>query len=265
MSKRFTDTDKFKKHFVRSLEPAYKLFWFYILDDCNHAGIWEVDFQIASIYCGTKIDPAPAREKFKGKYVEISNGTKWFIPDFILFQYGELNAENRAHNSVILLLSKYKLLGSYKVLVRGLQGRKDKDKDMDMDKEKDKVKEKRVIKEKSISGLCSSIFKQRYIDKTGLEYFWTAKDGAAMKSLTTKIKKSIEAKNGTSTDQEVEQTWTLILDHLPQWYLDNGFEPAVINSKYNSIIQQIKSKNGSDDDFDKQIKERLRKMGRARA
>ena len=39
MAKRFTDTDKWKKGFIRNLPTKYKLLWLYILDDCNHAGV----------------------------------------------------------------------------------------------------------------------------------------------------------------------------------------------------------------------------------
>ena len=35
MAKRFTDTDKWKKGFIKRLPAKYKLLWLYILDDCN--------------------------------------------------------------------------------------------------------------------------------------------------------------------------------------------------------------------------------------
>ena len=38
MAKRMTDTDKWKKGFIRSLPSKYKLFWLYILDDCDPFG-----------------------------------------------------------------------------------------------------------------------------------------------------------------------------------------------------------------------------------
>ena len=60
MAKRLTDSDKWKKGFIRGLSPKYKLFWLYILDDCTHAGIWETDFEVASIRIGSKITEAEA-------------------------------------------------------------------------------------------------------------------------------------------------------------------------------------------------------------
>ena len=131
MAKRFTDTNKWRKDFIRGLQGAYKLLWVYILDECDHAGIWHVEMDIAEIRIGFKINIEDVKEQFKDHIVEFDKNTKWFIPDFIEFQYGILNPDNRAHKSVLDLLDKYKLKG----YIRGLQGCKDKDKD----KVKDKV------------------------------------------------------------------------------------------------------------------------------
>lgn len=141
MAKRFVDTEKYKKPFLRGLQGPYKVLWDYICLDCNHAGIWIVDFEIAQIYIGKdlQINAADALQFFNQgqvRIIEICKGKKWFIPSFIDFQYGQLNPENRAHKSVIDILSRYNLLCDGKALVRPLQGCKD------MDMVKDKVKEK---------------------------------------------------------------------------------------------------------------------------
>lgn len=108
MSKRFTDTDKWKKPFIRGLQGPYKLLWMYILDDCDHAGIWQVDFEVARIRIGESVDYDNAAYLF-GERVKIISKFKWFIPDFISFQYGELSEKNRLHLSVLNILSKYKV------------------------------------------------------------------------------------------------------------------------------------------------------------
>ncbi len=141
MAKRFIDTDIFKKQFIRSLEAPYKLLWVYLINDCNHAGIWEVDFDVAEIRIGLKIDREKSKKVFEGKISVLNGGSKWFLPDFIDFQYGDLKENNRAHLSVISILKKENLLNedlSIKPLISPLHGRKD----MDMDKEKDKEEEK---------------------------------------------------------------------------------------------------------------------------
>lgn len=109
--------------------------WIYILDQCDHAGIWDIDFDLMGFYLGDEITEDDLILWFKDKIFFLKD-EKLFIPGFIEFQYGELNPDNRVHNSVILRLKK---VGAYKVLKRPLQGCKDKDKEKDKDKDKDKV------------------------------------------------------------------------------------------------------------------------------
>ena len=144
MAKRMTDTDKWKKRFVRDLSPQHKLLWFYILDDCNHAGIWEVDIEVASIRVGYELVYDMLPESFLDKIVIFDNGDKWFIPDFIDFQYGELNPNSNVHKSVISLLQRYNLEG----YVKGLQTLHNtvQDKDIVIVKDKVKAKAKRFVK-----------------------------------------------------------------------------------------------------------------------
>ena len=113
MAKRFTDSEKWKKRFIRSLEAPYKLLWVYILDECNHAGIWDVDFDVAKIKLGLPdIKEETAVKMFNNKIQVFDNGDKWFIPSFIDWQYGgieQLSEINRAHKSVIDNLKKHGL------------------------------------------------------------------------------------------------------------------------------------------------------------
>ena len=140
MAKRFTDTSKYKKPFVRGLKGAYKLLWDFLYHDCDHAGIWIVDFDIAQLYLGAdmlvnKEDALTYFNSDEERIVIVDGGKKWFIPSFIAFQYGELSDNNRAHTGVINTLNKYNLLNyskiSSKPLTSPLQGDKDKDKDKD--------------------------------------------------------------------------------------------------------------------------------------
>ena len=150
MAKRFTDTDKYKKDFIRGLQGAYKVLWDYILGDCDHAGIWHVNFDIAQLFVGTDlpINQAEALTVFAEKIEVFDNGKKWFIPSFIEFQYGTLDdsKKNRAHSSVIDRLRKYGFwseqdraiclrTASIKPLLTPLEGCKDKEKDKDKEKE----------------------------------------------------------------------------------------------------------------------------------
>jgi hypothetical protein len=125
MAKRFTDTDKWKKGFIRNLPAKFKLLWLYILDDCNHAGIWDTDFEVASIRIGNKINPTEAAKVFESQIKIFDDGNKWFIPKFIDFQYGTLNENSRPHQAVIKLLDKYDVYnieGISPVDVAGFEG-----------------------------------------------------------------------------------------------------------------------------------------------
>ncbi len=109
MAKRFTDTEIHKKRWFRKFTPIEKCFWRYICDVCNHAGIWEVDFETAEFFINDKLNEAKLRELFKDRYIEIDNGKRWFIKGFVEFQYGKLSGGNPAHNSVIKILDKHSI------------------------------------------------------------------------------------------------------------------------------------------------------------
>jgi hypothetical protein len=145
MANRFTDTGKWDKEWFRKLAPKYKVFWFYIVERCNHAGIWDVDFETASHFVGEILIREQTFELLQEHITILNGGKKWFIPDFIEYQYKvpmeQLNPENRVHQSVLLLLRKHNLL-PFKGLVSPIQGCKDKDKDKDKDMVKDKEKER---------------------------------------------------------------------------------------------------------------------------
>ena len=170
MAKRFTDTEKWKKPFIRGLQGAYKLLWLYICDDCDHAGIWQVDMEVAAIRIGEKIDLKEAIKSFDEKIIILDKGNKWFIPSFLEFQYPSgLNSDNRAHNSVIILLEKYNLrISKNKPLISPLEGSMDMDMVKDMDKDmvkgekKVKFKENILLTQKEHSQLVAE-FGEKYV------------------------------------------------------------------------------------------------------
>lgn len=130
MANRFTDSQKWDDPWFRKLPCKYKTFWIFLLDKCNHAGIWKVDFESASFHIGETINEEEAFSFLNGRIHKFSD--KWFITKFIFFQYGILSETNRVHNSVMGLLKKE---GLYRVYQQTLEGLKDKDKNKDMDKE----------------------------------------------------------------------------------------------------------------------------------
>lgn len=129
-----------------------KSLYTFIICDCDAAGFWAPDFEIASIYTGQKISLADFETYFSGKFVKIDNG-EYFFPDFIQRQYdGKLRSSNPAHKNVIKKLEDHGFLvdffsfeddkkggdfyllnkGALEGLPRGFEASKDKDKDKDM-------------------------------------------------------------------------------------------------------------------------------------
>jgi len=150
MAKRFTDTEKYKKRFFRGLPGPYKLLWDYLYHDCNAAGIWYVDFEIAQIYIGADM-PVNAKDALRifnaeaEKIVVLEGGKKWFIPSFIGFQYGVLSPDCKPHRHVLDLLAKNDLKGYRKGLDTLEDKEKDKDKDVVVNSVVSSVKEKKCI------------------------------------------------------------------------------------------------------------------------
>lgn len=211
MAKRFTDTNKYKKPFIRSLKAPYKLLWDYLYHDCDHAGIWIVDFDIAQIYIGNdapvnKEDALMYFNEFETKIVEIDNGRKWFIPSFITFQYGELNPGNRAHGSVIRHLEKYNLIKDNKPHISPLQGGMDMDKDKELDK--DKVKNARVKKYDEVSPSIPLWGEFR-------DYAFEKKPDVSSEALNLKYQAWVENEWKDGNGKKIKNWKTKLLNTLP--------------------------------------------------
>ena len=139
--KRLMDCNIWSKQNFRQLEPKLKLAWFYLITNCDHAGIFEIDMELMSFKIGESYTLDEVQKSFDKHIVDLGD-SKWFLPAFIEFQYGlPLNPNVKVHLSVIKLLGKYGIdLGnSYEAV-----NNKDKDKSIDTRK---KAFVKRVDKE----------------------------------------------------------------------------------------------------------------------
>lgn len=105
MSKRFTDSEKFRDTWYRKLTPVQKCIWEYMLSECNIAGILNFDLDAISFHVGAKItekDLVP----FENKVFFIKSDVV-FIPAFVVFQNGkQLNPNNSAHKTIIKILEE---------------------------------------------------------------------------------------------------------------------------------------------------------------
>jgi len=258
MAKRFTGTEKWGKRFFRSLKPAYKLLWLLILDECDTAGIWEVDMQVAEIKIGAKINEKEAILCFGEKITLIDGGSKWFIPTFIEFQYGELSENNRAHTKAIFTLKKFDLLSDdfkikplSKPLTSPLQGAMDmvEDKEEDKDKEKEMDKGAQIKKNEILVMPFSSQeftdmwnrWKTYKLEQLKFTYKSTTTEQAALNELT-KISKGVESEAIAIILQSIANGWKGFFELKSS---NNGTGNSKNNqSDFNSHKQQLARRMG---------------------
>lgn len=131
MSKRFTATEIWSEDWFLSMPNEYKLFWFYMLSTCDHAGLFKVNWRSFSGLVEVNLSSTTALTYFNtGKQrVRVIKDSLWLIEDFFVYQYGTtFNPKNRLHSSVGELYLKYKIsLTSIRGLLDLKEGVKDKD------------------------------------------------------------------------------------------------------------------------------------------
>jgi hypothetical protein len=181
MAKRYTDTEIWKKQrWFKRLSLEYKLVFFYIKDQCNHAGIYNID--VLSLCEDIGIDTFNLRDfinkcnqdfdKITGEPVErirfkmLGNSSLWFTI-FMRFQYEgkdfKINPAVAAVKSAIEILRGYMVLDEaldkgYITIKEDLDNPylrvKDKDIDKDIDKENSirlkKVEFQKMVEEASL-------------------------------------------------------------------------------------------------------------------
>ena len=201
MAKRFIDTDLFRKPFMRGLEAPYKALWLYLLCECDHAGIWVVELDVAQIRMGMKLDPEKAIEKMAGAVIPIHGGEKWYLPDFVAFQYGTLNPSNRVHASVIERLSAEGIDPENKPLTSPLQGAKDKEKEKD--KEKDNSENERA-RETDPAFEALWITFERYGAKAKALAYWKRLSAEDRASVTEKAPAYVASTPGCEYRKQLE-------------------------------------------------------------
>lgn len=105
MAKRFTDSEKFRDSWYRKLKPVHKCMWEFMINECSHAGILELDYDSMSFHIGVKVTEEDLL-LFESRITFIDED-KIFIASFLRFQQKELNINNPAHKNIIKELEKY--------------------------------------------------------------------------------------------------------------------------------------------------------------
>lgn len=107
MAKRFTDTAKWDRQWFRKLSPKMKCAWTYLCDRCDHAGVWEPDFDLMSYYIAESITEKEFEEAFSGRVLKLSGSQKYLLLGYVSFQYISLKKGSRTHESVINILRAF--------------------------------------------------------------------------------------------------------------------------------------------------------------
>ncbi len=106
-------------------------------------------------------------------------------------------------------------------------------------KKKSKGKER---KEKEINSLHAQMraeFEQHFFNEKGIEYYWEGKDGNALKSIITKLRKATNDQGEISDDNKILETWQVILKNIHDKWIKENLSVPLINSKYNQIVATI--------------------------
>lgn len=118
--KRYRDTNMWDEDWYIDLSNEHKFFWQYVLDTCNHAGIWKPNLKKFEFVTGWKINIESFMSEinqYKERIIHLSNGKYWVL-DFVAFQQGKrLGIKNNCHRGILKELAAN---GIHTQNVRGL-------------------------------------------------------------------------------------------------------------------------------------------------
>lgn len=109
MARRFTDSRKWDDEWFLDLPNKHKLLWLYLVDKCDHAGVYKHSQRLEKCCLSESYDWEMVIESFGNRIVKISD-TKYFIPKFLKFQYpAGLNSQKPSIIGVRKLLKEHGL------------------------------------------------------------------------------------------------------------------------------------------------------------
>lgn len=113
--KRFTETTKWDDPWFIDLSSEAKVFWQYLLDKCDNAGVIDLSERQAEFLLNGKKSIKELFKEVESRLETLDDG-KIYISSFVEFQFGELSESSNLHKNVILLLKKHNLFkGSLRV------------------------------------------------------------------------------------------------------------------------------------------------------
>jgi hypothetical protein len=114
MAKRLTDTTKWTNKDFRGLSDKHKLFYLYLLDNCDNAGVIRVDLELVGYTLRNEFTRDEIENDFGKRLVFVADD-KIVIRNYIAFQNGDvLDSQSRIASSVRSTLNSHGLLDRYK-------------------------------------------------------------------------------------------------------------------------------------------------------
>jgi hypothetical protein len=122
MAKRFTDAQKWQDPWFRQLSPTAKVFWLFLLDHVDAAGVWERDDHLFQFLSGIPNEVDVHLDELEGRILTMPDG-KILVPKFVKFQQGaSLSSNCTYHRHILKLLEKHGLQQDASGLVTLAQG-----------------------------------------------------------------------------------------------------------------------------------------------
>lgn len=215
MGKRFIETELWQEDWFGELDADQKLFWFFILSDCDFCGVWRPNTRKIKFLAGLDIKLDTILDLInvdKERIVVLQNG-RWYIKQFIQFQYGpKLNENNRVHASIIkkLLENDLKInpenVNEFEVIKRSIRPLREVNPSA---KDKDKDKEKEIVfnKEKFIKNVREH--QNGHDEELVLLFinYWTELD-KSNKKMRFESEKFFEIPKRLATFEKNEEKWS---------------------------------------------------------
>ncbi len=138
--KRFTEALKWRDPWFRELSVDAKLVFFYFLDNCDGAGVWEPDLSMVNFCLKRDVEWDRVWSEFGDRVTRLPSGKLW-MRKFIQFQYGILTESCAPHRTIIALVHKHGLTLEKGIVTLILPYASPSVRAMDKETEKDKEKD----------------------------------------------------------------------------------------------------------------------------
>lgn len=245
MAKRFCDTDIWDKQWFMELSCKHKCLIRFLFDKCDVAGVWSANFGLASSYIGEKVTEADF--EFLSSHIQKISEKKFFVVDFIEFQYGRLSKASPPHVKVIALLEKYgiKIKGYSRGIDTPQEEEEVKEEDMAMEEEKEKEVEKTLIPQMMKE---FKKFNAKYPEDREKDFVACGKI-----SKFIQLSAGIRFRAGPEFIKELMPYWTQISESVSNHSFFKNYSVTQIEKHLQSIVLNIQNGTGTNGKSNKPI------------